>query len=147
MSAPEFKQLGGWDASLQTRIAGVLIQDRLGRVALQLRDDFEHVLFPGHWSLFGGQVEAGETLVQATRRELAEETGLSARPGEIQPFVRLVSPVGSLHFISKLLRRVEPSDIRLGEGCGFAFVQQGQIDQLNIIPAAKTVLNYHFTAS
>ena len=37
----------------------------------------------GLWSVPGGRVEAGETLVEAVERELAEETGVVARCGPL----------------------------------------------------------------
>ena len=44
--------------------------------ALQLRDDRPDVASPGHWALFGGAVQDGETAMEAIRREVGEELGL-----------------------------------------------------------------------
>jgi 8-oxo-dGTP diphosphatase len=44
--------------------------------ALQHRDERPDVASPGHWALFGGAVQDGETAVAAIRREIGEELGL-----------------------------------------------------------------------
>jgi len=58
----------------QVAVAAVCVRD--GRLLLVRRGRP-----PGHdrWSLPGGRLDPGETLEQAVRRELAEETGLRAR--------------------------------------------------------------------
>ena len=48
-----------------------------GRYLVQLRDQKPDIFYPGHWGLFGGALEAGEDPVDALRRELAEELGLT----------------------------------------------------------------------
>lgn len=42
---------------------------------LQLRDNIPGILYPGHWGLFGGHLEPGETPGVAIKRELLEEIG------------------------------------------------------------------------
>ena len=52
----------------------ILVAD--GRYALQHRDDRPDIAWPGHWGLFGGTIEPGESPAEAVRRELHEELGL-----------------------------------------------------------------------
>ena len=40
---------------------------------MQLRDDIPNIVYPGHWGLFGGHLEPGETPNVAVKRELLEE--------------------------------------------------------------------------
>lgn len=69
----------GYIAELRQRVgnrpllmagAGVLLLDAHNRLLLQQRTD------TGDWSTPGGALELGETLEQAAKRELKEETGL-----------------------------------------------------------------------
>jgi len=51
---------------------------------MQLRDEVPHILYPGHWGLFGGHLEPGESPEVALRRELQEEIGYC--PAQVQFF-------------------------------------------------------------
>jgi 8-oxo-dGTP pyrophosphatase MutT (NUDIX family) len=51
-------------------VAGVVVDDQGRALLIQRRDN-------GHWELPGGVLEAGETIPDALRREVLEETGLT----------------------------------------------------------------------
>ena len=57
---------------MKTPVALAMLQ-REGLWLLQLRDDDDTIIYPGHWGLFGGHLEAGETPMEAVMRELNEE--------------------------------------------------------------------------
>ena len=65
---------------------GAVVLDAAGRILLIRRGHDPHA---GLWSLPGGRVENGETLEQAVRREVLEETGLRVRPGAVVGLVRI----------------------------------------------------------
>lgn len=59
-------------------VGGVVVQG--GRALIVKR---AHEPRKGEWSLPGGLVELGETLIDAARREIKEETGLDVDVGEV----------------------------------------------------------------
>ncbi|MEV4754090.1 NUDIX domain-containing protein [Micromonospora sp. NPDC049559] len=56
------------------RCAGALIVDDDGRIFFQRRSPHRR-LFPNCWDVVGGHLEPGETVEEALRREVEEETG------------------------------------------------------------------------
>src|SRR6266508_2926722 len=53
--------------------AGVIPVRPGGAILLMLRDDRPDIGSPNRWSTLGGHLEAGETPLQAARREVEEE--------------------------------------------------------------------------
>ncbi len=72
---------GGSDRSVTDVAVGVLI-DAEGRFLLTSRPPGK--VYAGYWEFPGGKVEAGEGVVDALRRELQEEIGVTV--GEVQPW-------------------------------------------------------------
>jgi 8-oxo-dGTP diphosphatase len=52
---------------------GLLIENKEGKVLLQLRDNKPDIPYPNCWGTFGGQIEEKESPEEAIEREIMEE--------------------------------------------------------------------------
>jgi len=88
-----------------TRCVGAVIHDQAGRLLVVQRGQA-----PGRglWSIPGGRAEPGETDIEALTREVAEETGLRIRVGELAGRVQRAGPGGLTYDIADY--RCEPLD-------------------------------------
>ena len=93
----------------------VVIVNKKGQVLLTRRAA-EKDLCPGWWENTGGSVLAGETSLEAIRRELREETGLLARREELTLLLQENCRAGTHFDIYALTWEGEPADIRFQPG-------------------------------
>lgn len=144
MNTEDFELYGEWLETTETRFSGLLAHDQQGRMLLQLRDDDDEIASPGQWAIFGGAIEDGETPLQAMRREAEEEIGIKFAADELEPRARFISKSGKNQFFIFLSnRRIEPHEIRLGEGAGFAFLTMHQVMDCEIAINVRDLLRGH----
>lgn len=128
------------------RIAVVALTDRTGAVLVQLRGA-DAVTERGQWALPGGHVECGESPAEAAARELAEETGLTAR---LRPIWRDLRPdlTGSASAVElhAFAGTATETTIVLGEGEAARFVPVAELPDMDLSPTAAAVLHQLLTA-
>ncbi|SBT66811.1 ADP-ribose pyrophosphatase YjhB, NUDIX family [Micromonospora sediminicola] len=127
-------------------VALVLLVDRAGAVLMQHRDG-NTTVSPHQWSLPGGSIEPGETPEQAARRELREETGLTA--GELHLLWSGPRPYeeGFGHDVTVYVFRgvtdARQEDVVLGEGQAMVFVPRDQVLDRPLAISTAKVLPLH----
>ena len=80
---------------------------------MQLRDDVPNIAYPGHWGLFGGHMDPGETPTEAVKRELREE--ISYLPSPIVFLASFPTPKLLRHVFAATLT-VDLNQLDLREG-------------------------------
>ena len=107
----------------------------------------------GEWSIPGGKLEVGETLVEGVRRELLEETGLEVRVVElIEVFERIFLDDGGrvqYHFVilDYLCQAVSGTLRPGGDSTDVARVREEDLEKYSLTPAATRVLKKAFSMS
>ena len=135
-------------------VGGVVISD--GR-ALLIRRGSEPL--KGEWSISGGTLEVGETLVEGIARELREETGLEvkvlelievferifeAEPGRPAQPGRAARPQYHFVILDYLCEGVSGEPRPGGDVTDLAFVREDELGRYNLTSAATRVLRKAF---
>ena len=128
-------------------VALVLLVDSAGAVLLQHRDG-NAPTSPNQWSLPGGRIEPGETPEEAARRELLEETGLTA--GELhplwsgpRPYEKGFSHAVTVHVLSGTTS-ARQEDVILGEGRAMVFIPRAEVLDRDLAVSTAVVLPLYF---
>ena len=121
-------------------VSAILINNR-GQVLLQQRDDNPAIRYPGHWSLFGGSMEDGESPADAAAREVREEIDFEMRNfGLFREFVQ--NNKREFAFVGEL--SAELDELTLSEGQGMNVFHPSQLRELLIRPDDKETLEQYF---
>ena len=133
-------------------VGGVVIEERR---ALLIRRGSEPLL--GHWSIPGGTLELGETLVEGTERELMEETGLAVRVLDlIEIFERIHFGRGGdesrttleerrrprFHFViaDYLCQRISGQAVAGGDVTDVAWARETELERFQLTPTATRII-------
>ena len=112
-----------------------------GRILLQHRDDNPNIRYPGHWALFGGSIEDGESPYAAAGREILEETGYNVENlGLFREFVQ--NNKREFAFVGEIDAAL--AELSLNEGQGMDFVAPAELRKLLIRPDDKQTLKAYF---
>jgi len=133
-------------------VGGVLIEN--GK-ALLIRRGSEPLL--GQWSIPGGTLELGETLVEGCARELLEETGVTVRVLDlievferINPYfpaeTREIQPRPRFHFVivDYLCEKITGDPKAGGDATDVAYVSEEDLPKYQLTEAATRVLRKAF---
>ncbi|MGQ5261941.1 NUDIX hydrolase [Micromonospora sp. ZYX-F-536] len=131
-------------------VALLLLVDASGAVLLQHRDE-NVAASPNQWSLPGGHVEPGESLEEAARRELLEETGLTADELHLlwsgpRPYEAGFPHTVTVHVFSGTTR-ARQKDVVLGEGQAIVFVPRDEVFGRELAVSSALVLSLHLKST
>lgn len=113
------------------RVSKIVLINSEGKLLLQLRDNKPTIPFPGFWDFIGGEIENGETSLEAIKREIKEEINLEV--SDIQflgEYVFIPLNVHLTYFKGKIEKSVE--NIGLTEGQEVKYFRFNELYDLKI---------------
>jgi 8-oxo-dGTP diphosphatase len=125
------------------RAAMLLIVTDDGKLLLHHRDDKPGIAHPGCWAGFGGAVEEGESVEDALRREVLEETGLVLENPRLLTEAVDVEGGGRLVSIFYVTGGIKPEQIDLHEGAGIGVHSLDDLEDLEVTPFVRRAINSH----
>ena len=114
-----------------------------GRLLLHHRDDKPGIQHPGCWAGFGGAVEEGESVEEALRREVLEETGLVVEEPRLLTEAVDVEGGGRLVSLFYVRGGIGPEQIDLCEGALVGVHSLDELEDLEVTPFVRRAITSH----
>lgn len=126
-------------------VGGVVIHEGRALLAKRGQPPLE-----GQWSIPGGMLEVGETILEGVRRELKEETGLDVRVGELLEVFERISLDGDgktqYHYVvlDYFCEPVEGEACAASDAAEIAWVAEADLERYQLTSGARTVIEKAF---
>jgi len=124
---------------------GALVVRRRGAALEVLLVRRRYPPFAGYWSFPGGHVEPGESVLEAARRELLEETGLEAEPLGVVHIHELLAngPQGPTQYVilDVLMRYLGGEPVAGSDALEAGFFSLSRAASLRLTPGARALLS------
>ncbi len=120
--------------------SSLIIENSKGEYLLQQKDD-SYPKYPNYWSLIGGEIERSETPLKAVTREIKEEINLIIENLQEVGFQEIN---GIKEYIFYVKIDLDESKIKIGEGVGVKYFSKNDVEELDILPKDKAMLDYFF---
>jgi 8-oxo-dGTP diphosphatase len=125
------------------RAAMLLIVTDDEQLLMHHRDDKPGIAHPDCWAGFGGAVEEGESIDEALRREVLEETGVEVRDPIFLTEATDHEGDGRLVALFYVRGGITAADIELTEGAGIGVHRLEDLDRLKVTPFVRRAIKCH----
>ena len=125
-----------------TRVTvGVILLNDRGQILMQLRDDKPTITDPNCWAVPGGGQDPGESLEQAARREILEETAYTLGEVRLAHERDLDRGHGFVEHQAYFLARYDGRQpLECHEGQRLEFIDPERLDSLRLTPDLGSIL-------
>lgn len=122
----------------EVAVGAVVVRD--GRLLLVRRG---RGVAAGAWSLPGGRVEPGETLAEAVRRELREETGLDGEVGPLCGVAERRFPAHHFVILDYWIDVPDGTPVAGDDAADVRWVGTEELDRLDVVEGLREFLAQH----
>jgi 8-oxo-dGTP diphosphatase len=144
----DYVRFSGYAEAMQGT-AQIILARHDGAVIMQHRDNKPGITNPGLITAFGGNIEVGETPLEAATREINEETNIAVTPDRLQTFGTYHKTIAEhgenriVYFF--IIFGVDDQNLKVYEGQGFVIVRDiEELHNMHTSPIAKQAIEDYF---